>query len=353
MRLRRVGALGACAIVGSSTLLVGAGPASAEVPTGTLLVTGNFTGDVRDEIFYYSPGTFPDYLTGYSGDGTTSISQDLLGTFTVNATYTPLVGDLDADGYDEILWYAPGTATDYLWNFTSTSTVSSVPYTANGTYARPTVGDYTGDGADDVLWYAPGPAQDYLWDYEPGGGYVSTPRTISGTYIPVSGSFGNDATDDVFWYSPGPAADYLWNYVPGTTSYTQQVYAVSATGYRPFAIDMWGDGPGNEDIFWYAPGPGADYVWDFLGGQRTSYPESVNGEYLATAGDFVGDGIEDVVFEGYDRSILWNHSPDGFRHIWTWTYTAAAATSRASAPVTAGNGGPGVPGGEVTLPERP
>lgn len=353
MKAGRIGAIGAAAGLCAGMLVGGQGTAGAAVPNDFQLLAGNFTGDARDELFYYLPGAGTDFLTAYSQDGTYAY-QELLGVFTVNGNYKPLVGDFDNDGFDEILWYAPGTTTDYLWNFTSNTTISSVPYTANGTYARPAAGDYTGDGVDDVLWYAPGAAQDYLWDYNPGGGYTSTPRTISGSYIPVVGSFGNDATDDVFWYSPGSAADYLWDYNPGTTTYAQQVFTVSSTGYRPFAVDMFGDGPGNEDIFWYTPGAGPDYTWDFLNGGYTAFAEAVNGEYLATSGDFFGDGIEDIVFENYDRMIVWEHTADA-RIQWTWDYTtlATAATADASSRSAAETGTPGVRSDERPLPTRP
>ncbi|HSJ19326.1 MAG TPA: VCBS repeat-containing protein [Nocardioidaceae bacterium] len=334
MAKRRIVAAAAAACFFLATAMWNPGLAAA-APTDYQILAGDFVGDSRDELFYYAPGTAPDYLTGFSFDGL-YYYLDVLGEFTVNGSYKPLVGDFDGDGYDEILWYAPGTTTDYMWNFTGNTTVSSVPYTVNGNYARPTVGDYTGDGVDDVLWYAPGSGPDYLWDYNVGGSYVSVPRTINGVYLPVSGSFGNDATDDIFWYSPGTAPDYLWDYVPGTTQYTQQKYAVNGTNYRPVAVDMFGDGPGNEDILWYAPGPTADFTWDFYLGTRTSYPESISGDYLVAAGDFLGDGIEDVVFDTYDRTILWDHGP-GVRTVvtWVWDTTLTASsneTGRAASP---------------------
>lgn len=332
MNRRRTIALGAAAGLSAAMVMAGPSPAGAAVPDDYQLLSGNFVGgaDSTDELFYYAPGSETEALASFTHYGDV-VSHDLLGSFTVNGTYKPLVGDLDGDGMDEILWYAPGTATDYLWNFTSNTSVSSVAYTANGTYAGATVGDYTGDGADDVLWYAPGPAQDYLWEYNVGGGYTSTPRTINGTYRPISGSFGNDATDDIFWYSPGTAGDYLWDFNVGTTSYSQQAFTVNGTNYRPFALDMFGDGPGNEDIFWYAPGATADHTWDFVGGDVYSYAETVGGEYLTAAGDYFGDGVDDIVFQNYDLMVLWEHTPDYYRTEWVfYPAAAAAADDRAS-----------------------
>ena len=323
MNKRRIGALGAAAGLCAGLVIGGPSPSGAAVPTDFKLLAGNFVGDERDEMFYYAPGTSPDYLGNFTQDGT-YMYHNVLGEFTVNGTYRPLVGDFDGDGYDEILWYAAGTAPDYMWNFTSETTRTSVAYTANGNYPGVTVGDYTADGADDVLWYAPGTAPDYLWDYEAGGTYTSTPRTINGKYVAVSGSFGNDATDDVFWYAAGTAADYLWDYVPGSVSYSSHRYNVNGTGYRPFALDMFGDGPGNEDIFWYGPGSVPDSTWDFFDGALFPLRESVSGEYVTTAGDFFGDGADDIVFMNYDRMVVWEHTFDYDRINWIFLPSASA-----------------------------
>jgi len=354
MLRRRTVALGAVAGL-CAGMLAGGGPspAAAAVPTDFQLLAGDFVGDARDELFFYTPGAGPDTLSQFSSDAI-GMLHEALGEFTVNGTYRPLVGDFDGDDHDEILWYAPGSATDYVWNFTSNSTVSSVPYTVNGNYSRPTVGDYTGDGVDDVLWYAPGTAADYLWDYNAGGGFTSVRRTINGNFIPVSGSFGNDATDDVFWYSPGTAPDYLWNFTPGTAGYTFQQFAVSDTRYRPVSLDMLGEGPGNEDIFWYAPGPGPDYTWDFYLGDVYGFSESVSGEFVTATGDFLGDGQEDVVFENHSGMVMWDHIPGPARQTWVWNYTAAmSAESDARVAPDTTRTAPGTKLGEQPLAAKP
>src|SRR5690606_17555065 len=102
----------------------------------------------------------------------------------------------------------------------------------------------------------------------------------------------------------------------------------------PLSLDMLGEGPGNEDILWYAPGTAADYTWDFYLGQIWSYRESISGEYLTAAGDFFGDGMEDVIFDTYDRTIMWDHTAGPTRIVWTWDYTASV-TASADGPAAA------------------
>ena len=264
-------------LAGTSVLLAAPEPSEAQAPTATYTpVVGDFlSGDGRDEVLYYAPGPGYDTLMGF-GMGIGRPFAWPFAQFTANGTYTPLVGDFDGDRADEILWYAPGPAPDSMWHFrpadTFSATVVSVPFQINGDYGRPTAGDFTGDGTDDVLWYAPGTAPDVMWDFDQGGSYTSSGRTISGTYQPVTASFGNDVTDDILWYAPGAQLDPMWDHVPGSTGYTQQVYDVRGT-YSPFTVDLYADGPGGEDIFWYAPGAGGDSVWDFHGGQRRSFPD--------------------------------------------------------------------------------
>jgi FG-GAP-like repeat len=297
-------AAAAVAAASLSTGTVAAPPAGAQTIYLEDLV-GNFVGDDREEIFTYISGDITDTMMQFSRLGPepgSDVAFDVT-TFTVNGRYDPVAGDFDGDGFDEILWYAPGTRQDFLWNFTSTTTVSSTPYTANG-YYQPFAGDLTGDGADDVVWYAPGTRQDYVWDYNPGGGYNSAARTINGTYVPVPGSFGTNNTDDVLWYAPGPAGDYLWDYAPNG-SYVSKAYPANGY-YEAFTLDAFGEGWRGSDIFWYAPGTAADYFWDYVNGVKTSWPEPANWDYYPVPGDVFGDGQDDIVWFGPSEIVSWD-----------------------------------------------
>jgi hypothetical protein len=333
MRMRRLAgaALAAAAVAAASlsTGAVAAPPAGAQTIYLEDLV-GNFVGDDREEIFTYISGDITDTLMQFSRLGPepgSDVAFDVT-TFTVNGRYDPVAGDFDGDGFDEILWYAPGPRQDFLWNFTSTTTVSSKPYTANG-YYQPFAGDFTGDGADDVVWYAPGTRQDYVWDYNTGGGYTSAARTINGTYVPVPGSFGTNNTDDVLWYAPGPAQDYLWDYNPNG-SYASRPFTANGY-YEPFVLDIFNDGWRGDDIFWYAPGTASDYVWDYRpGASRRSFPDPVNGDYFPAAGDFFDDGHDDIAWFATTGSLtLWDHAPDPSGVV-RWEYFFSAESAEAA-----------------------
>ena len=79
----------------------------------------------------------------------------------VNGTFRPAVGDFDGDGRDDIFWYAPGAAADYMRRGTTTSFSAGPAYVVNGTYT-PLVLRFNTDGKDDLFLYGPGSAPDAL-----------------------------------------------------------------------------------------------------------------------------------------------------------------------------------------------
>lgn len=310
MRMSMRKAIVAC-LAAAGTVAIGgtigpASPAGAETnAVGDAWVSGDFTGDERDEVFDYVGGATADFLVSFDvvGDTLTTTENE----FAVNGNYLPVAGDFDGDGKDEIFWYGPGATTDSMWHFQSSSSAVAVPYSVGGVY-QPIVGDFTADGVEDIFWYAPGTAGDPLWDFNPGGTRTSTARNVNGTYTPVAVGTGSDDTTDILWYGPGGVTDSIWNFVPGTTNY--QVQAVPVNGvYQPISIDAWGDGPFGTDILWYAADAPQQPFWDFLFGSRfndviADSPGPGDHEYVA--GDYFGDDSEDVLWRNATHIAMWD-----------------------------------------------
>jgi hypothetical protein len=294
-------------------------------------LSGNFVEDERDEVFSYVVGETADFLLSFSNGGVPGGELTFESfEFRVTGAYDPMVGNFDGDPYDEIFWYSPSGA-DSVWNFTSWTTRTTVPYQVSAPY-DPVSGDFDGDGIDDILWYRPGTGADFVWYFNADGTYTSMPYRVDGTYTPIAGSFGSNQTDDVFWYRPGTGADFVWDF-NADTSFSSRPVVVSGT-YQPFVLDIFNDGWQGDDIFWFAPGSGADSLWDFYLGQFSVLPEQVTGTYSTSAGDYLGDGHDDILWVGGDGFSLWDHSPtpDGLqRFIYDFRALAAAGAATTSA----------------------
>jgi len=99
-----------------------------------------------------------------------------------------------------------------MWRHTTgksfTSTTQAIPSTI-GTSHRLYIADYDGNGAADILYYASGAISDYVWWFrtDSKGRYRSTVLTVSGSYKPVVGDFNGDTAADILWYGTGVNAD--------------------------------------------------------------------------------------------------------------------------------------------------
>ena len=106
------------------------------------------------------------------------------------------------------------------------------------------------------------------------------------------GDFDGRQGDDIFWYAAGTAADYIWYSNAGRVD--QHVLPVTAR-YAPFSGDL--DGNGTDDMFWYTPGSGADSSGSPRHpGAFHSVSRTVTKSYLPAAADFDDGGTDDVVW---------------------------------------------------------
>ncbi|OWY58802.1 hypothetical protein B7486_78010, partial [cyanobacterium TDX16] len=113
-------------------------------------ISGDFDGDHRLDYLHYVPGGTPD--TVFWGDGTRTAVR-------IDGTYTPIPYRQPAHSRDAILWSNPA-GQSYLWSAQGRS-FTSAPYRVEQG-ATPVIGDYNGDGFDDVLHVRAGSGRDVL-----------------------------------------------------------------------------------------------------------------------------------------------------------------------------------------------
>ncbi|MEQ1787242.1 MAG: FG-GAP-like repeat-containing protein, partial [Acidimicrobiales bacterium] len=165
-------------------------------------------------------------------------------------------------------------------------------------------GDYDGDGRDDVFWYGPGAADDYLWK-STGRGFVSRARPVSGHYAPVVVDATADGRSDIVWVQPGATTSARWDFAADTT-YTGRVLTTPAPGSQAYPGDFDGDGRG--DVLVYGKGTEPDAVWYSTPTGVSVRTVSVKGTYGVATGPMdltLGTVTSDVLFASLGSDTLW------------------------------------------------
>jgi hypothetical protein len=115
---------------------------------------GDFSGDGKDDIFRYVPGSSGAHVL--LSDGAIFISS---GSWTGAGHGTDgwYLGDFNGDGWDDIFRYVPGVSGAQVFLADGTKFIYSGSWTGaghgtDGWY----VGDFDGDGEDDIFRYLPG-----------------------------------------------------------------------------------------------------------------------------------------------------------------------------------------------------
>lgn len=121
-------------------------------------VVGDFDGDQLDDILWYAPGAASDALWAGKPDGTFRTR----GPVAITGNYTPLVGDFNGGGYDDVFLYGPGSNPDRLLFSAGNGTFRTVKSNVTGTYQARVV-ELGRDARSDLLWFAPGAATDRVW----------------------------------------------------------------------------------------------------------------------------------------------------------------------------------------------
>jgi hypothetical protein len=183
-------------------------------------------------------------------------------------------------------------------------------------------GNFFGDSRDEQFWYIAGPTGDGLFSLSNGGvpgGQLTTnvvPYTVNGTnYDPFTGDFDGDGFDEIFWYNPGSGADFIWHFAD-SRHFRQEAVSVNGS-YLPLAGDFNGDN--NDDIMWYGRGSAPDSMWLNRRGALNpiKLAANVSGNYRPVVASIGKDATDDIV---------WYAPGTAADTVWDWTRLARTHT---------------------------
>ncbi len=156
---------------------------------GDVPVAGDFDGDGCDTVSIYRPSLARFYVINTLGEGNAGLgAADYEFTFG-DVGDRPLVGDFDADGYDEVALHRPSTGLVFYKNV-----IGFGPADVSFTFGDPGdhvfAADWDGDGAATVGAFRPGRAEFLLRNANAEGPADQVLAYGGGFLLPVAGFFG-------------------------------------------------------------------------------------------------------------------------------------------------------------------
>jgi len=281
-------------------------------------IMGRFSGSAHGlDVFMYAPDERPDILLRNQSQESSDAFERVDTPAPDRAI--PIVGNfVVASGRDEILWYRPGSLSDHLWSFDEAGQHFTLELDVDQSdYRIPIPGHFRSrTHATDIIWFKPSDATLDTWIFEPGAVFkgVGSAELLGVEpgveYLPLVGNFDGDNRTDMFWYAPGLDADYLWLSDSNPAAILWDSYQFAVDGeYHPIVGDF--DADGDDDILWYRPAGelagGLSWLWRFDGAEIEPSALQIVGDYVPYAEDFDNDGCTDILW--YDPVAPNNPSP--------------------------------------------
>ncbi len=291
-------------------LVNGGGGSSGGVYTGS---STDFNGDGRDDIVTFTHGPLDDvYVALSSGSGFAGTTVKWHDRFALSGE-TPLTGDFNGDGKDDIVTFTHGTLADVYVGLSNGSSFGAGVkwhdfFAISGEV--PTVGDVNGDGLDDIITFTRNAAADVYVALSNGTSFGASAKWheffgIAGEYPGVADVNG-DGKADIVVFTRGTLGDV---YVAlssgagfGASAKWHDWFAVG--GELPRIGDFNGDG--KADIATFTTNAAADVFVALSSGTAFAGTEQKWNDFFGIAGEFPYTG--DFNGDGKDDAITFTHN---------------------------------------------
>ncbi|MFB9627594.1 FG-GAP-like repeat-containing protein [Nonomuraea helvata] len=233
-------------------------------PSGETPLTGDFTGDGKDDIVTFTQGANADvYVAPSTGTGFGAAAK-WHDDFALSGEI-PAVGDVNGDGKDDIVTFTRGSNADvYVALSTGTSFGAGQKwhdwFALDGEF--PALGDVNGDRKDDLIVFTQGSTADVYVALSTGTGFGAAAKWhddfAPGAEQPRVGDFNGDGKDDIATFTNNPAADVYVALSSGTGFGAAAKWHddFAPAGEFPYVGDY--DGDGKDDIVTFTKGSSND-----------------------------------------------------------------------------------------------
>lgn len=244
-----------------------------------------------------------------------------------NANSIPLVGDVDGNGFDDLVFVDPVTPAQYTWaaahtgdDGSGTGVLAGAGSSSIAAWGGPPgevfLADINGDGSDDCLVVLPGTADIAVWQALHGGptgiygGGVSTlvEWGFWGDLLFV-GDFNGDGLDDVGAYQSNGNIGIKFGTPSGLSNGSGFVVGnfASSDTHTPLVGDF--DADGRDDVAFYSIDPNSLLQWEVVYADASGTIDGANAAAPVAFGtsndtpyvaDVNGDGRADIAFRRVD-----------------------------------------------------